>query len=396
MMRTRLANGRVLIDGRLQDGVAVDIQDDVITAVGRATRSGVDAEIDLDGCILAPGFIDTQVNGGGGALFNADPSPACIATIGAAHRRFGTTGFLPTLISDDLTVIDQGIDAVEAAIDQGQPGVLGIHIEGPFLSPRRHGIHDVSKIQILEDSMIERLTRLRGGRTLITLAPETTTPEIIGRLVAAGAIVSAGHTDADYPTMRRALAAGVTGVTHLFNAMSPMLNRAPGVVGAALEDDTAWCGLIVDGHHVDPVVLRLGLRCRPLDRFMLVTDAMPGVGVDADHFYLQGRRIEVKDGVCRDKHGVLAGSGLDMAQAVRNAMQLLGVDLGQAVGMAAQAPATFLGQADRRGRISPGCVADLIALDDELTVRRTWIAGRVWSDDLSASSAGARAGVGSA
>jgi N-acetylglucosamine-6-phosphate deacetylase len=395
MMRTRLANGRVLIDGRLQDGVAVDIQDDVITAVGPATRSGVDAEIDLDGCILVPGFIDTQVNGGGGALFNADPSPACIATIGAAHRRFGTTGFLPTLISDDLEVIDRGIDAVEAAIDEGSPGVLGIHIEGPFLNPRRHGIHDASKIQVIEDSMVERLTRLRGGRTLITLAPEMTTPEIIGRLAAAGAIVSAGHTDADYATMKRALAAGVTGVTHLFNAMSPMLNRAPGVVGAALEDDTAWCGLIVDGHHVDPVVLRLGLRCRPADRFLLVTDAMSSVGVDTDHFYLQGRRIAVEDGVCRDEHGVLAGSGLDMAQAVRNAIRLLGVDLGQAVAMASQAPATFLGQADRRGRISPGYVADLVALDEELTVRRTWTAGRSQPEPASAP-AGARLGVGSA
>lgn len=387
MMRTRLANGRVLIDGRLRDGMTVDIQGDVIVAVGSANEAVADEQIDLEGGILVPGFIDTQVNGGGGALFNADPSPECIATIGAAHRRFGTTGFLPTLISDDLAVIDRGIGAVETAIERGVPGVLGIHIEGPFLSPRRHGIHDASKIQVLEDSMIERLTRLRGGRTLITLAPETTTPEIIGRLVAAGAIVAAGHTDADYPTMRRALDAGITGVTHLFNAMSPMLNRAPGVVGAALEDDSAWCGLIVDGHHVDPVVLRLGLRCRPLDRFMLVTDAMPNVGVDADHFFLQGRRIEVENGVCRDKDGVLAGSGLDMAQAVRNAMRLLDVDLGQAVGMASAAPAAFLGQTDARGRISPGHLADLVVLNDDLSVRGTWIGGRPWSEPSSSPSA---------
>jgi N-acetylglucosamine-6-phosphate deacetylase len=376
MMRTRLVNGRVLIDGRLDERAAVCIEDGAISAVGRAADHGVDEEIDLGGLILLPGFIDTQVNGGGGALFNADPSPACIAAIGAAHRRFGTTGFLPTLISDDLEVIDRGVDAVEAAIGAGVPGVLGIHIEGPFLSPRRHGIHDASKIQVLEESMVERLTRLKGGRTLITLAPETTTPGLIERLVGAGAIVSAGHTDADYATMRRALAAGVTGVTHLFNAMSPMLNRTPGVVGAALEDASAWCGLIVDGHHVDPVVLRLALRCRPLDRFMLVTDAMPGVGVDAGSFDLQGRRITVENGVCRDERGVLAGSGLDMAQAVRNAVRMLDLDLGQAVAMASAAPAAFLGMAGRRGRIAPGWIADLVALDDDLTVRRTWIGGR--------------------
>ena len=270
----------------------------------------------LQGGVLIPGFIDTQVNGGGGVLFNDDPTAEGVAAIGAAHRRFGTTGFLPTLISDDLEVIDHAIDAVEHAISRGVPGVLGIHIEGPFLNVRRKGIHDSSKFRVLEEAQVQRLTRLKGGRTMITLAPEMTTPEMIRRLVAAGAVVSAGHTDADYPTMRAALDAGLTGVTHLFNAMSQLGNRAPGVVGAALEDQSAWCGLIVDGHHVDPVTLKLALRCRPHDRFMLVTDAMPSVGAAADHFHLQGRRILVRNGACRDENGVLAGSDLDMASAL--------------------------------------------------------------------------------
>lgn len=375
MMRTRLVNGRVLVGDRFEEGVVVEIDGGLITAVGRPASASADDEVDLGGAVLAPGFLDTQVNGGGGALFNADPSVDCIATIGAAHRRFGTTGFLPTLISDDLEIVDRGIDAVEAAIAQGVPGVLGIHIEGPFLSPRRHGIHDASKFRILDPGVVKRLTRLRGGRTLITLAPERTTPEIIGGLVEAGAIVSAGHTDADYATMRQAFGAGVTGVTHLFNAMSPMLNRAPGVVGAALEDLLAWCGLIVDGHHVSPPVLKLALRCRPLERFMLVTDAMSSVGVDTDHFYLQGRRISVENGICRDEHGVLAGSGLDMSQAVRNAIGLLDLSLEQALAMASRSPAAFLGQADRRGRIAPGYRADLVTLAADLTVRQTWING---------------------
>lgn len=372
----KLINGQVLTPSGLQDGLAVVLDKGRIVAVA-PDQATPDADIvDLQGQILAPGFIDTQVNGGGGVLFNDDPSVETIAAIGAAHRRYGVTGFLPTLISGDLDVIDQAIDAVEAAIVQGVPGVLGIHIEGPFINVRRKGIHDPSKFRILENAQIERLTRLKGGRTLITLAPETTTPDMIQRLVAADAIVAAGHTDADYQTMRAAFDAGVTGVTHLFNAMSQLQNRAPGVVGAALENQSAWCGLIVDGHHVDPVVLKLALRCRPLARFMLVTDAMPSVGDTQDHFFLQGRRISVKDGVCRDDAGVLAGSDLDMASAVRNAVDMLDLDRASALDAAARNPAAFLGLQDRLGAIRPGCDATLVALDQNLAPTATWISGQ--------------------
>ena len=374
-MAVTLTNGRVLTPGGLQDDLDVVIENGLIAAVlprgeGRGDRH------DLQGGVLAPGFIDTQVNGGGGVLFNDDPTAEGVAAIGAAHRRFGTTGFLPTLISDDLEVIDHAIDAVEDAISKGVPGVLGIHIEGPFLNVRRKGIHDSSKFRVLQEAQVQRLTRLKGGRTMITLAPEMTTPDMIRRLVAAGAVVSAGHTDADYATMRAALDAGLTGVTHLFNAMSQLGNRAPGVVGAALEDQAAWCGLIVDGHHVDPVTLKLALRCRPHDRFMLVTDAMPSVGGQSDHFHLQGRRILVRNGACRDENGVLAGSDLDMASAVRNSVEMLGLDLPTAVMMAGAAPAAFLGMQDQRGLITPGQAADLVLLDEGLSPMDTWIAGR--------------------
>lgn len=374
-MAVTLTNGRVLTPAGPHQDLDVIIEDGRIAALAPRGESRGDLH-DLQGGVLIPGFIDTQVNGGGGVLFNDDPTAEGVAAIGAAHRRFGTTGFLPTLISDDLEVIDHAIDAVEHAISRGVPGVLGIHIEGPFLNVRRKGIHDSSKFRVLEEAQVQRLTRLKGGRTMITLAPEMTTPEMIRRLVAAGAVVSAGHTDADYPTMRAALDAGLTGVTHLFNAMSQLGNRAPGVVGAALEDQSAWCGLIVDGHHVDPVTLKLALRCRPHDRFMLVTDAMPSVGAAADHFHLQGRRILVRNGACRDENGVLAGSDLDMASAVRNSVQMLGLDLATAVMMASAAPAAFLGMQGLRGVIAPGQAADLVLLDDALSPQATWIAGR--------------------
>ncbi len=213
------------------------------------------------------------------------------------------------------------------------------------------------------------------GRTLVTLAPEMTTPQMIRRLAETGVVVSAGHTDADYDTAKTALAAGMTGFTHLFNAMSPLTSRAPGVVGAALEDIHAWAGIIVDGCHVHPAALALAMRCRPHNRFMLVTDAMPSVGAAEKSFVLQGRRITVENGVCRDPDGVLAGSDLDMAGAVRNTRDLLEVDLAEACRMASLYPAEFLGLGGRLGRIAPGYQADLVVFDDDVQVAGTWIGG---------------------
>lgn len=379
-MSITLTHGRILTGAGFRDDLAVTLANGRILSVGPASDA-VDGEIhDLDGRMLVPGYIDTQVNGGGGVLFNDCPTADCIDAIGRAHRPFGTTGFLPTLISDDLSVIDRAIAAVEEAMAAGVPGVLGIHIEGPFINASRKGVHDASKFRTLDDKAVALLTRLKTGRTLVTLAPETTTPAMIRQLVEAGVVVSAGHTDADYATTRAALDAGVTGFTHLFNAMSPMASRAPGTVGAALEDINTWCGLIVDGYHVDPVVLKLALRCRPHNRFMLVTDAMPGVGSGEDHFMLQGKRITVKDGICRDPDGVLAGSDLNMAAAVRNACARLDLDLPKAVEMASAYPAAFLNLAGSHGRIEAGFVADLVALNDDLSVAGTWIAGRPAED----------------
>ena len=373
-MSTTFINGRVLIDGAFSETAAVTIDGSRIVDVGPAQAAQDGDRIDLNGAMLVPGFIDTQVNGGGGVLFNECPTVDCIDAIGRAHRTFGTTGFLPTLISDDLSVIDTAITAVEDAIARGVPGVLGIHIEGPYLNESRKGVHDASKFRTLDAEAIARLTRLKGGRTLVTLAPEMTTPDMIRRLVSGGAVVAAGHTDADYAETRAGIEAGMTGFTHLFNAMSPLTSRKPGAVGAALEDINSWCGLIVDGHHVDPVVLKLALRCRPLNRFMLVTDAMPSVGSTEDHFMLQGRRIEVRNGICLDPDGVLAGSDLNMAAAVRNAHDLLDLRLEDAIAMATAWPAAFMNVTDR-GAIAPGMAADLLVLDDDLNVRSSWVDG---------------------
>lgn len=376
-MPMALVNGRTLIDDALVEGLAVIIEGALIAAV--LPDADVPAGMrrhDLAGAVLAPGFIDSQVNGGGGVLFNDAPTVETIGTIGAAHRRFGTTGFMPTLISDDLSIVREGIRAVDAAIAAGVPGVLGIHIEGPFLNTDRKGIHDSAKIIPLDDAGLATITSLQRGRTLVTLAPEQTNPAMIARLVAAGVIVAAGHTDGSYAEMRSALDAGMTGFTHLFNAMSPLTSREPGAVGAALDDPDCWCGLIVDGRHVHPVTMQLALKAKSASRFMLVTDAMPSVGQTDKSFMLQGHQVHVEDGVCVNEDGTLAGSDLDMASAVRNATAMIGVSPAAALNMAGRNPAIFLGLGLTHGRIAPNFHANLVAVDRSGQVNMIWIDGR--------------------
>ena len=383
-MSLALINGRVLRADSFVRGQCVLIEQGRIVDVLPATdaRCRAAEPYDLGGGLLLPGFIDLQVNGGGGVLFNDAPSVESIRAIGAAHRRFGTTAFLPTLISADLEVVARAIAAVRGAIAAGVPGVLGIHIEGPFLNVARKGVHDPAKLRELDPSALGLLTSLQQGRTLVTLAPEMTTPELIRQLVAAGVVVSAGHTNASYTEIHAALAHGLSGFTHLFNAMSQLTGREPGAVGAALDDPGSWCGIIVDGEHTDPVVLRIALRCKPHDRFVLVTDAMPSVGTNQAYFELQGRRIKVHGQACVDEDGRLAGSNLDMASCVRNAVAMLGVPLPQAVRMASQTPAEFLGVAAEYGRIAAGQRANLVLTDDTLNVRETWIDGRSSRESL--------------
>jgi N-acetylglucosamine-6-phosphate deacetylase len=376
-MLRALINGPIATKDRMLDRHAVLVEDGWIADIvgENDPRLGAARCHDLQGRMLLPGFIDTQVNGGGGVFFNDDPTPEAIRRIGAAHRKFGTTGFLPTLISDDLSVVERGIAAVAAAIREGVPGVLGIHLEGPFLSPSRKGVHNAAKFRVLDEPALALLTSLGKGKTLVTLAPEMTTPEMIGRLTAAGVIVAAGHTNASYDGIIEAYRHGLIGFTHLFNAMSPLTNREPGVVGAALSSQSSYCGIIVDGRHVHPEVLKLALRCKPHDRFMLVTDAWSNVGTALTSFQLQGATIHVRDGVCIDENGVLAGSAMDMSRAVRNAVDLLGVGLLEALTMASAAPAAFLGLDRQYGQIAKGFRANFAIADAALTVRETWIDG---------------------
>ena len=328
---------------------------------------------DLSGQYLVPGLIDTQVNG---ILFNDQPDLDGLGTLMAAHRRFGTTGLLPTLIRDDREVMARAIGTVDSALAQGLPGLLGIHLEGPFLNPERKGVHDERKFQTLDESGLELLTSLKQGRTIVTLAPERTRPEMIQRLVQSGVIVAAGHTAASYDQTREALTAGLSSFTHLFNAMTPMTGRQPGVVGAALEDPNSWCGLIVDGYHVHPASLKVAIAAKPRSKMLLVTDAMPSVGAQDKSFWLKGERIQSREGRCTTADGTLAGSDLDMLSAVRNSVEWLGLPLAEALRMASLYPAQMLGLDDELGRLEPGYRASMIALSPELELTHSWIEGR--------------------
>ena len=378
-MNSALINGRVFDGEVLHEGMAVVLEDGRVSALlpDNDIPDTVDVSWDLEGHILAPGLIDIQVNGGGGVMFNDAPTVETIRRIGAAHRRFGTTGFLPTLISTDSDTMRQAIEAVEQAIAMGVPGVLGIHLEGPYLNAEKRGIHNADRFRPIDEPAISLLTSLASGCTLVTIAPELTSPEIISRLTAAGVLVFGGHSAASYQQTRESLQAGLRGFTHLFNAMSPFESREPGMVGAALEDRNSWFGIIADGQHVHPATFAVAIAAKRKGYAVLVTDAMASVGSDIKKSTFDGDKIEVVDGSCRMQTGELAGSDLDMISAARNAVRFAGIDTLEALRMASSYPAAALGLESHLGFIRRGYTASFIELDDELNLYRSWIDGEV-------------------
>ncbi|HJW47054.1 MAG TPA: N-acetylglucosamine-6-phosphate deacetylase, partial [Lysobacter sp.] len=330
-------NGRVLTERGFERDISVVVEDKHIVAVLPAEAARDAQKVDLDGGYLVPGFIDTQVNGGGDVLFNDAPTIDGLRRVAAAHRQYGTTGLMPTLISDDVDVMRRAIEATREAIALSVPGILGIHLEGPYLAESRKGVHDPHKFHTPDERELDLVASLGVGRTMVTLAPERFSADTLRALAARGVLVCAGHTAASYEQLRAAFAAGVRGVTHLFNAMTPMHSREPGAVGASLEDPNSWCGLIVDGYHVHDATLRVAIAAKPRGKMMLVTDAMPPVGGTREDFALYGVPMTCRDGKCTTADGTLAGSALDMASAVRNTVKL-GVPLEEACRMASAYP----------------------------------------------------------
>ena len=378
MNRQLLTNCKLFDGETVREARAVLIDGGRITDVVAADDVPDGSEVlDLDGHLLAPGLIDLQVNGGGGVLFNDAPTLETLRSIVAAHRRFGTTACLPTLISDNSEIMQLGIQAVSAALAGELPAVVGIHLEGPHLNPRFRGVHDAEQMRSLDDASVALLCSLKSGRTLVTLAPELASEQIVRRLCDAGVIVFGGHSAASYDESLDALAAGLSGFTHLFNAMSPLTSRAPGMVGAALDDKNSYFGIIADGHHVHPATLRIAIRSKAIGKVCLVTDAMPTVGSPDKHFTLNGVTVSASGGRCVTADGTLAGSDIGMIDAVRNIARFGGVDHFEALRMASAYPAAALGVDDTLGYVRQGYRADLIELDDNLNVVRSWVQGEM-------------------
>ncbi|WP_281558262.1 N-acetylglucosamine-6-phosphate deacetylase [Thalassomonas sp. RHCl1] len=361
---------------KLFDGKAF-VEDKVLTLnAGKLVAIDSDtarADIRLDG-LLVPGFVDLQVNGGGGVLFNAEPTFEGVKTMLAAHAKFGTTAMLPTVITDKVEVMAQAAEAVAGLLKAGQPGLVGIHFEGPHLSAAKKGAHSQGFIREMSPAEWQIYQRKDLGQIIVTLAPETVAVEDIRTLVSLGVKVCLGHSNADYQCVKQALLAGADGFTHLYNAMSPLQGREPGMVGAALFHDEASCGIIADGFHLDDVCGQLALKVKPRDKVFLVTDAMQHVGCEQKEFNFFDRKITLTNGKLTSTTGELAGSALDMATAVKNAHLKMQLPLERALQMASLNPAGYINQG-QLGRIRVGAAADFVELTEDFKVLSTWIAG---------------------
>ncbi len=350
-----------VFDGqRVLSGHAVRVVDDIMVDLDKAPKEA----LQINGCVT-PGFVDLQVNGGGGFMLNTTPTREGMASIASAHRRFGTVAIMPTVITDTAEVLDRAAEAAIAAKDD--EGIIGLHIEGPHISVARRGTHNCANIRDFDSHTMDVVAQLRhqGVAVMITLAPEAASLYRITALADMGAVVSIGHTDAPAEDVEAVIAAGATCATHLFNAMSPMTGRAPGAVGAIINSGV-HAGIICDGHHVDDRMIRLALRARPSDDLMfLVSDAMATVG-GPDHFDLYGQKIHLANGRLINAEGNLAGAHVTQAEGIARLVHHVGIPLGQALRMAVTIPAQVMGQS-RLAQMVGRRTRDLVVLSDDLT-----------------------------
>ncbi|MEK9643687.1 MAG: N-acetylglucosamine-6-phosphate deacetylase [Paracoccaceae bacterium] len=318
--------------------------------------------IDFDG-IISPGFVDLQVNGGGGVLLNETPTKEAIWDIAKAHRKYGTTGILPTVITDSVSVLSRAVDAVMEAV--GQNGILGLHIEGPHISTERRGTHKAEFVRPLDEGTIRLVEKLRSADvpTMLTLAPDVVSPEDISRLVDLGTVVSIGHSKASADVVRRALEAGASCFTHLFNAMPPMAGREPGVVGAAINSH-AFAGIICDGIHVADEMVAMAIRARPVsDRMYLVSDAMPTVGGPTE-FNLYGSKVALIDNRLVNSEGGLAGAHTTQNEGVKRLVDRIGISTEDALKMAITIPGNAMGL--EMDQLQGRSIKDIICLTERL------------------------------
>lgn len=385
-MRQLLRRARIFDGEIFHDEKSLSLIDDQIDTIQDATVNPADWDEvhDLDGLILCPGFIDVQVNGGGGVMINGQTDLEGLKAMAEAHRAYGTTTMLPTLISDELSAMRHVAALTKEALalsveekrDTSIGSVKGVHFEGPYLNPERKGVHKKEILRGVDEEALALYSDPSLGIRLVTVAPEIAGVDFISALNQRNVLTCAGHSAASFDEITNALKSGLRGFTHLFNAMTPLNSREPGVVGAAIHDDDSWCGLIVDGFHVHPAALQVAIKAKPKGKMMLVSDAMASVGASDKSFDLYGQTIIAKNGKCQTEDGTLAGSDLDMITAVRNSVEMLHLPLSEALRMASLYPAQFMKQDSSLGSIRPGLMADLIAFDTQSwSVAHSWIGG---------------------
>lgn len=329
--------------------------------------------------LLTAGFIDTQVNGGGGYLLNQDTNLHTLKAMTNAHAKFGTSSLLPTLITSDVRKIEQTANLISTALAQNTPGIIGVHFEGPHISEPKKGIHSSQQIRSISQQELDIYCRDDLGIKVVTLAPESVDCDIIKTLVASNVHVCLGHSNATFAQTQAALAAGASGFTHLFNAMSALESREPNMVGAALLDEQSWCGLILDGHHVHPSTAKLAYKVKAAHKMMLVTDSMSTIGSEQTNLQFDGHQISLTGDKLTSNTGQLAGSALNMITAVNNAVKMLNIPFIDALKMASLYPAQFLGIADSYGQLAIGSNADLTLISTTNSsphIVNTWIGGK--------------------
>ena len=363
-------------DGVLHDHALVVDEALIVGIVHEAEVPPSASKIDLQGKNVAAGFVDLQVNGGGGVLFNTDCGKDAVIAAVRAHQRLGTTSIFPTVFTSSFDAMAGLLETLTELRAAGAPGIAGIHFEGPVIDAGKAGVHDVNHIEELDRRMLDLFVGAASIMpTLVTLAPEKVSDAGIEELRSGGVLVFAGHTNANYERMESAFAAGLQGGTHLFNAMSAFTSRAPGVAGALLADERAYASIIVDGFHVHWASVRAAWRAMNPGHLFAVTDAMPCVGSDVGEFDLASLHILVRNGRCETADGTLAGSALDMGTAVRNLVQKVGVPLPEALRMANRYPCDFAGIRDL-GRLEARCRADFVVFDNQLRERVVFVAGK--------------------
>ncbi|OXX69379.1 N-acetylglucosamine-6-phosphate deacetylase [Vibrio sp. V03_P4A6T147] len=355
---------------------AVIINNELIEAVCSIADLPQDiATQDLNGANLSPGFIDLQLNGCGGVMLNDEVTATTMQTMHKANLKSGCTSFLPTLITSSDEDMRKAISAAREYHSQYKNQSLGLHLEGPYLNVMKKGIHSVDFIRPSDDNMIATMCENSDVIAKVTLAPEHNNPEHIERLVKAGIVVSIGHTNATYTEARKSFESGITFATHLFNAMTPMVGREPGVVGAIYDTPEVYAGIIADGFHVDYANIRIAHKIKG-EKLVLVTDATAPAGANMDYFIFVGKKVYYRDGKCVDENGTLGGSALTMIEAVQNTVEHVGIALDEALRMATLYPAKAIGVDHKLGRVKKGMVANLTAFDRDFNVQATVVNGQ--------------------